>query len=47
MLKGGHLYRKNYEGIYLKFLNYDEAKDVLSQFHEKTSNLSPIFEEDL
>ena len=35
MLKGGHLYSKNYEGIYLKCLNCDEAKDFLTQFHDK------------
>ena len=35
MLKGGHLYKKNYEGIYLKCLNCNEAKYVLTQFHDK------------
>ena len=29
------MYRKNYEGTYLKCLNLDKAKDVLSQFHDK------------
>ena len=35
MIKGGHLYQKNYEGIYLKCLNCEEAKDVLHQFHDR------------
>ena len=35
MLKGGHLYRRNYEGLYLKCLNHDEAADILKQFHDK------------
>ena len=29
------LYKRNYEGIYLKFLGHDEAKEVLEHFHDK------------
>ena len=29
------LYKRNYEGIYLKFLGHEEAKDVLEHFHDK------------
>ena len=29
------LYKKNYEGIYLKFLGHKEAREVLEQYHDK------------
>ena len=29
------LYKRNYEGIYLKYLGRDEAKEVLEHFHDK------------
>lgn len=33
MIKAGKLFRKNYEGIYLRCLEKDQAKEVLKQFH--------------
>ena len=35
MLHDRKLYKRNYEGIYLKFLGLEEAKEVLEQFHDK------------
>ena len=35
MLHDGKLYKRNYEGIYLKCLGHEEAKEVLEKFHDK------------
>ena len=35
MLCDNKLYKRNYEGIYLKFLGLEEAKEVLEHFHDK------------
>ena len=35
MLSANKSYKRNYEGIYLKFLGREEAKEVLEHFHEK------------
>ena len=35
MLHDRKLYKSNYEGIYLKCLGHEEAKEVLEHFHDK------------
>jgi hypothetical protein len=35
MLCDRKLYKNNYEGIYLKCLGCEEAKEVLEHFHDK------------
>ena len=35
MLHDRKLYKRNYEGIYLKCLGREEAKEVLEKFHDK------------
>ena len=35
MLHDRKLYKRNYEGIYLKCLGHEEAKEVLEHFHKK------------
>lgn len=35
MLKGGLLYRNNFEGMYLRCLDQQEAKHVITEFHGK------------
>ena len=35
MLCDRNLYKRNYEGIYLKCLGHEEAKEVLEHFHDK------------
>lgn len=35
MLKGGPLYRRNYEGVYLCCLDQQEAKNAMDEFHGK------------
>ena len=35
MLHNNKLYKRNYEGIYLKCLGHEEAKEVLEHFHDK------------
>lgn len=35
MLHDRKLYKRNYEGIYLKCFGQDEVKEVLEQFHDK------------
>ena len=35
MLHDRKLYKRNYEGIYLKCLGHEEVKEVLEQFHNK------------
>ena len=35
MLHHRKLYKRNYEGVYLKCLGHKEVKEVLEQFHDK------------
>ena len=35
MLQDRKLYKRNYEGIYLKCLRREEAKEVLEQYNDK------------
>lgn len=35
MLQDRQLYKKKYEGIYLKFLGCEEVREVLEQYHDK------------
>lgn len=35
MLQDGKLHKQDYEGIYLNFLNREEAKEVLEKYHDK------------
>ena len=35
MLHDSKLYKRNYEGIYLKCLGHEESKEVLEHFHDK------------
>ena len=35
MLHENKLYKRNYEGIYLKKLGWEEAKEVLEHSHDK------------
>lgn len=45
MLQGAVLYKKNHDGIYLRCVEKEEAKQILEQFHRKygTSHRSSLF----
>lgn len=35
MLQGSILYKRNHEGVYLRFVGKEEATQVLKEFHDK------------
>jgi len=41
MLKKGILYRRNYQGIYLKCITQEDAHQIINNFHEKFGSGHP------
>lgn len=41
MLKKGILYRRNYQGIYLRCITPEEARQIIDYFHEKFGSGHP------